>query len=149
MTNHLTKLVVMLIAICAVSGCAHIAATKATFTQTGPALVLQIDRHMEELVHGPDIEENQTLVLELRDYRIGERLIVPSAKAMARLEVQRFGPTSRGEAFTGWVRVRKVTEAKIAADINLIVTARTATGHYTQTVKFSDQYMFFRARVDD
>ena len=34
MMNHLTKLAAGLIAICAVSGCAHIAATKATPTPT-------------------------------------------------------------------------------------------------------------------
>ena len=147
--NHWHKLAVVLIGLCAVNGCAHIAATTTTFTQTDTALRLQIDRHVEGILHGPDIEEDQVLVLELRDYRIGERLAVPSAKAMARLEVQRFGPSSRGEVFTGWVRVRKVTAAKIVAQVQLVVAARTTTGHYTQTAKFNDQYEFVRAQAAD
>jgi len=139
------SLVMMLLAgAVLLSGCAHIAATKATFTQTGGVLALQIDRHMEELMHAPDLEEDQTLVLELRDYQIGERLAVPSAKAQARLEVQRFGPTSYGREFTGWVMVRKVTAAKIVADVKLVVTARTITGNYVQIEKFNDQYQFIR-----
>ena len=134
-----------------VSGCAHIAATKTTFTQSGGTLVLQIDRHVDELMHAPDLEEDQTLVLELRDYRIGERLVVPSAQALARLEVQRFGPTSHGQEFTGWVIVRKVTAAKIVAGVKLAVIARTTTGNYVQTEKFNGQYQFVRpaAPADD
>ena len=141
----LSKLLVGLMLLCFSSGCAHIAATRATFAHTGDGLLLQIDRHMEELIHGPDIEEDQTLVLELRDYPIGKWVAVPSPNATARLEVRRFGPASKGEVFTGWVKVRKVTEAKVVADVKLVVTARTAKGDYVQTTKFKDQYQFFRA----
>lgn len=143
------KLTAGLIGLLAVSGCAHIAATKATFTHTGSELVLQIDRHMEEIVRGPDIEEDQTLVLELRDYQIGERLEVPSAKAVARLEVRRFGPTLEGAVYTGWVRIRKATDTKIVADVKLVVTATTTTGHDVRTATFNKQYQFYRGPSGD
>lgn len=124
------------------TGCAHIAATQATFTKTGGTLALEIDRHMDELMNAPDLEENQILVLELHDYRLNERLPVPSAQVQARLEVQRFGPTSYGQKFTGWISVRTVTEAKIVADVNLVATAQTITGNYSQTEKFHGRYQF-------
>ena len=143
------KLAAGLIGLLAVSGCAHIAATKATFTHTGSELVLQIDRHMEEIVRGPDIEEDQTLVLELRDYQVGERLEVPSAKAVARLEVRRFGPTLEGSVYTCWVRIRKVTDAKIVADVKLVVTATTSAGHDVRTATFNNQYQFYRRPSSD
>ena len=143
------RLAVGWVALSVLGGCAHIGATRTTFTHAGPALLLQIDRHMEELVRGPDIDEDQTLVLVLRDYRVGERLTVPSAKALARLEVRRFGPASHGEVFRGWVKVRKVTETKIVANVKLVVTARTSSGSYVQTTKFDDQYEFFRAPAAD
>ena len=128
-------------------GCAHIGLTKGTFTQTETALVLQIDRHMEDLMHAPDLEEDQTLVLELHNYQVDERMLVPSAKAVARLEVKRFGPTSQGDLFSGWVMVRKVTGSNVVAKVNLVVTARTPSGNYVQTEKFDKQYNFFRAPV--
>jgi len=149
MTDRLIQLAAILIVISASSGCAHIDSTHATFTRTETELVLQIDRHMDELLHGPDIEEDQTLVLELHDYPIGKWLAIPSPQAQARLEVRRFGPTSQGEVFAGWVRVRRVTDAKIVADVKLVVTARTANGSYVQTTKFKGQYGFFRAAPPD
>ena len=147
MTSWRSKLVVTLMILTVGSGCAHIAATKATFSQTGNGLVLQIDRHMDELLHGPDIEEDQTLVLELHDYPVGKWQAIPSPQAVARLEVRRFGPTSQGEVFTGWVKVCRVTDAKVSADLKLVVTARTASGNYVQTTKFKGRYSFYRAAV--
>ena len=149
MTRRLIKLAVVIIGLSAGSGCAHIASSRATFTPTGDGLVLQIDRHMDELLQGPDIEEDQTLVLDLHDYPLGKWLAIPSPQAQARLEVRRFGPTSRGEVFAGWVRVCRVTDAKIVADLKLVVTARTANGNYVQTTKFKGQYGFFRAAPPD
>ena len=137
-------LITLLIGLVLGLGCAHIAATQATFTKTGGALVLEIDRHMDELMNAPDLEENQILVLELHDYRLNERLPVPSPQAQARLEVQRFGPTSYGQKFAGWIRVRQVTDAQIVADLNLVVTAQTSTGNYSQTEKFHGRYKFLR-----
>ena len=144
-----TRLAAILVVVTIGGGCAHIATTRATFSQAGTGLVLQIDRHMEELLHGPDIEEDQTLVLELHDYPVGKWLAVPSPQATARLEVRRFGPTSQGEVFTGWVKVCRITDAKVIADIKLVVTARTASGNYVQTTKFKGQYGFFRAALPD
>lgn len=149
MTCRLIKLAAVLIVLCDSSGCAHVASTRSTFTPTGDGLVLQIDRHMDELLHGPDIEEDQTLVLELHDYPLGKWLAIPSPQAQARLEIRRFGPTSQGEVFAGRVRVCRVTDAKIVADIKLVVTARTANGSYVQTTKFKGQYGFFRAAPPD
>ena len=71
MRNTWIKLAMLVSALGWIAGCAHVEATKATFQHTSAALVLQIDRHMEEILRGPDIEEDQTLVLELRDYEIG------------------------------------------------------------------------------
>ena len=149
MRNAWALLVVGGMALGLAGGCAHIAATQATFTRTDTALVLQVDRHVEEIVRGPDIEEDQTLVLELRDYQIGKWLAVPSTNATARLEVRRFGAPSHGEVFAGWVKVRKVTATKVVADVKLVVTARTASGSYVQQTKFKDQYEFFRAAPPD
>jgi len=98
-------------------------------------------------MHAPDLEEDQTLVLELHNYQVDERMLVPSAKAVARLEVKRFGPTSQGDLFSGWVMVRKVTGSNVVAKVNLVVTARTPSGNYVQTEKFDKQYNFFRAPV--
>ena len=128
-----------------VSGCAHMGAANSTFSHSDAALVLKVQRHVDEILHGPDFEEDQTLVLELKDYVPGERLMVPSAKATAKFDVDRSGPASHGDEFSGYVIVGEMGETRIKAEVNLTVKARTNDGSYTQQAKFSGTYVFNRA----
>lgn len=122
----------------------HIATTSTTFNhvaQSGP-FVLKITRHLDTVVRGPDSEEDQLLVLEVRDYQLSERLPIPSDKVSAQFTVTRFGPSSVGERFTGFLIVRKVSADQIDAYLHLDVVARTGSGDYTQTAKFHGEYSF-------
>lgn len=122
----------------------HIASTSTTFNrvaQSGP-LVLKISRHLDTVVRGPDSEEDQLLVLEIHDYQLNERLSIPSEKVFARFTVKRFGPSSVGERFTGFLIVRKVSADQLDVYLHLDVVARTGSGNYTQTAKFRGDYSF-------
>ena len=81
------------------AGCAHLDSTNSTFEHSDDMLQLKVERHMDEIMDGPDTEEDQTLILQLRDFKIGERLTVPSAKAAVNFVVDRFGPISEGNEF--------------------------------------------------
>jgi len=127
------------------AGCAHVASTTPTFVQEpNKPLVLKLARHVDQLMSGPDIEEDQTLIIELTDVAINERVPVPSAKAKVRLVVERFGPASEGVEFVGYVIVRKAEMYRVLADVHLDVQARTADGSYKQTTKFRGDQVFER-----
>jgi hypothetical protein len=126
-------------------GCAHVATTKATFVrQSDKPLVLTIARHMDTIVRGPDDEEDQRLVLELRSVEVGKRYAIPSDDVAAHFSVQRFGPASQGETFHGAMVVKKVSEKQVIANVNLVVTARTADRSYAETARFRGDYTFTR-----
>ena len=61
------------------AGCAHVAATRATFSrQADGPVVLRLARHLDTIVRGPDSEEDQFLELELQRATPGQRLRIPS-----------------------------------------------------------------------
>jgi|HubBroStandDraft_6_1064221.scaffolds.fasta_scaffold259816_2 hypothetical protein len=114
----------------------------ATNEAPGGPLVLRISRHLDEVLKGPDVDEDQLLVLTVQDYQIGKKLEIPSENVTPEFTVTRFGPHSRGDTFTGYLVLRKVTAHKVDATVHLDVTAHTASGSYTQTAKFHGEYRF-------
>lgn len=140
--------ILVAVGVLTLGGCAHVAETRATFirqTETGsPPLVLKIERHMDTIVRGPDIEEDQTLVLELKRYKLGKRIAIPSDDVTVRFGVMRFGPRSHGEIYEGYVIIKSVTDEQIVARVKLNVTARTTDGSYVEQAKYHGDYTFFR-----
>ncbi len=132
----------------------HVGIPSATFNRGTPpvgaavdeaqsgALVLRISRHLDTVVRGPDPEEDQLLILTVRDFRPGQKLRIPSVNVTPEFTVTRFEPGSRGDTFVGYLIVRKVTPTKVDATLHLDVTARTASGSYTETAKFRGEYSF-------
>jgi hypothetical protein len=142
-TRRPMKRLLLTVLLCA--GCAHVDTTSGTFSQrSGAPMVLTLERHMDTILRGPDIEEDQTLVLELRRIEIGRRLTIPSDDATARFSVKRFGPSSTGSSYKGYVIVRAVTKREVVATLKLEVTATTSDGSYTQTATFHGDYSFVR-----
>lgn len=125
-------------------GYSHIAETRGTFQQAGNALSLQVYRHLDTVISGPDFEEDQRLVLEIAEYEIGKRIPVPSARVKVSFDVTRFGPSSEGTDFTGYVVVKKVMPKQLVVNLQLDVTAQTRNGRYTQRAKFRGDHTFFR-----
>jgi len=124
-------------------GCAHQAHSTARFTRPEPSrLVLQITRHMDRITHGPDLEEDQELTLTVRDYQLRQKLSIPSANITPQYVARRFGADARGEQFTGYLIIHRVTPDEIAAFLSLTVTARTKGGNYLQTVRFRGDHVF-------
>jgi hypothetical protein len=118
-------------------------------TPSGP-LVLRISRHVDEVIRGPDVEEDQHLVLTVQNFHIGQKLKIPSGSVTTEFTVTRFGPNSQGDTFNGYLIVRKVGATKVDATLRLDVTARTSSGSYTQTAKFHGNYSFvYRASDSD
>ena len=109
--------------------------------QTSP-LVLRIRRHIDTILHGPDNEEDQFLVLAVRDFRLNQRLVIPSDNVTVDFTATRFGPSSKGQAYAGYLIVKKVTPNKVDAYLRLDVTASTPSGSYTQTEKFHGNFTF-------
>jgi hypothetical protein len=105
-------------------------------------LELRISRHLDTIMRGPDSEEDQVLVLKVRDFRLNQRLQIPSDNVTAEFTATRFGPRSKGEAFNGYLIVKKIMPGKVEAAVHLDVTARTALGSYSQTAKFHGNYTF-------
>ena len=122
----------------------------ATNDTPGGPLVLRISRHLDTVMRGPDSEEDQFLVLTVRDFRPGQKLKIPSEKVTCEFTATRFGPSSHGDTFVGYLIVRKVTATKVDASLHLDVKARTNSGSYTQTAKFHGTYSFvYRAADND
>jgi hypothetical protein len=142
-----------ILSLVALAGCAHVASTNATFVRRAEAppapLVLKLARHMDTIVRGPDIEEDQLLVLEVRDFQIGRKLDIPSAAVRPRFSVTRFGPGSQGEVYKGYLIVRSVTPQKVVAHVHLDVRARTADNSYIQNARFHKDYVFYPADEHD
>jgi hypothetical protein len=117
-------------------------------TPGGP-LILRIRRHLDTVVHGPDSDEDQLLVLTVQDFRIGQKLKIPSESVTPEFTVTRFGPGSLGDTFAGYLVVRKVSATKVDASLHLDVTARTRAGSYEQTAKFHGNYHFVYETPDN
>jgi hypothetical protein len=110
----------------------------------GDRLILKLERHMDTIVRGPDIDEDQLLVLEVRDYQIGQKLLIPSAQVRPEFSVTRFGPSSRGESYRGYLIIRRIEDRQLQARLKLTVTAKTASGDYIQNSRFRGDYTFYR-----
>ena len=117
-------------------------------TPNGP-LVLRISRHIDTILRGPDTDEDQLLVLKVHDFELGKRIKIPSENVTAEFTATRFAPTSRGETYTGFLIVRKITADKVDAYLHLDVTANTANGSYAQTAKFHGDYSFLNRTEDN
>jgi hypothetical protein len=146
----MTRFALLLVCFLAACGYSHVGETKATFRQADKTLSLRVDRHLDTVMRGPDVEEDQRLILELSGYEIGKRLPVPSANAVARFSVTRFGPSSEGNECTGYIILKRVAEKKIEAYLHLDITAHTANGSYVQHVKYRGDHTFYdRVARDD
>lgn len=128
------------------AGCAysHISYTGSTFQQptTGGPLELRITRHLDTVVPGPDDEEDQTLILKVRDFRLNQKLKIPSGNVTPEFTATRFGPRSKGESYRGFLIVRKVAADHVDAYLHLDVAARTESDSYKQTAKFHGNFSF-------
>jgi hypothetical protein len=140
------KRIWLLVSLVLASGCAHVASSTARFSQTGAGdtarLVLRISRHMDTVARGPDIEEDQLLVLTLYGFALRQKLAIPSAAVTPTFTVSRLGPDSRGDTFHGYIIVRSVTADKVEATLSLTVTARTTDGSYRQEARFRGDCVF-------
>jgi hypothetical protein len=145
--------VICLAALASACSYSHVGTAIATFNQPAPPLsgplVLKISRHVDTVIRGPDDEEDQLLVLEVRDVHLNQRLSIPSASVKPEFTATRFGPRSTGESFSGYLIIRKVTAEEVDAVIHLVVTARTESGSYKQTAKFRGNYSFWQQPPTD
>ena len=132
----------------------HVGPAAATFSQPVPSLgagslqaqsgplVLRVRRHLDTILHGPDNEEDQLLVLEVRNFRLNHKLQIPCDNVTPDFTATRFGPSSKGQAFVGYLIVKKITPRRVDAYLHIDVTANTASGSYTQTAKFHGNLTF-------
>ena len=116
-------------------------------TQVAP-LTLAIRRHLDTVVHGPDVDEDQLLVLKIHNYGLNVRLPIPSNTVTPDFTASRFGPTSKGQTFSGYLIIRKITPGSVEAYLYLDVTATTSSGSYSQTAKFRGNYTFIHSDED-
>ena len=154
-------LAISLTALASACSYSHIASTSATFNRVAPALgseatpaqagplVLRVRRHLDEVLRGPDPEEDQLLVLELHDVHLNQRVAIPSESVTPRFTATRFGPRSTGNSFRGFLILQKVGTNEINAYLHVDVTASTASGSYVQTAKFHGEYKFLRETDDE
>jgi hypothetical protein len=156
------KPIVVTVLLVLACGCSysHIGPAVATFSRPTPPLgagsleaqvaplVLQIRRHLDTVVHGPDNVVDQVLVLKIHNFRLNNRLPIPSDTVTPDFTASRFGPTSKGETFSGYLIIRKITAGRVEAYLHLDVTASTPSGSYTQTAKFHGNYKFVHSDED-
>jgi hypothetical protein len=111
-------------------------------------LTLAIRRHVDTVIHGPDAEEDQLLILRVRNFHLNVRLPIPSDTVSPDFSVTRFGPPSKGHTYVGYLVIKKITTDKVEVYLHLDVTASTPAGSYTQTAKFDGDYTFARSDED-
>ena len=127
------------------AGCAHVDTTSGTFSHPpGAPMVLTLERHMDTIFNGPDIDEDQTLTIELQRVEIGKRVTIPSENVTVRFGVQRFGLGSTGKSFQGFIIVKSVKKDEVVATLKLLVVAATKDGSYTEEARFHSDYTFLR-----
>jgi len=139
-----------------VAGCSysHIDTTRATFDQVGPVaagdavqpgpLVLRMSRHLDTVMRGPDTDEDQVLVLTVRNFKLNQQIAVPSDNVSAEFAATRFGPRSTGTSFRGYFVVKKIGRIQATGYVHVDVTASTESGSYTQQAKFRGNFVFYR-----
>lgn len=150
------QMIVLIAGVVTLGGCAHNGPVRAVFIQDnqlpppaeGGPLVVKITRHVDTIVNGPDIEEDQRLVLNLTRVEVGKKILIPSPTVAARFVATRFGPTSTGQQFQGYVLVKSVSETHVVIKLDLDVVAKTVSGGYTHHAKFSDTYTCLRKDVE-
>ncbi len=143
---------ILLIGLALASGCSHAALTGATFIRMeGPSLpndtqhshlVLRISRHVDAILNGPDIDEDQLLVLDLRNFPLNRKLTIPSEQVTPRVFITRFGPSSEGKDFKGVLIVRSVVTNNVKAYMDLDIVARTEDNSYSQKVHIKGDFVF-------
>jgi hypothetical protein len=151
----LTTRFLFAVALFALAGCAHVAETRTVFMwrsdplQPGVngSLILRITRHLDTLFNAPDIEEDQHLTLEVRGWQMRQRLPIPSDQVVPHFKAERFGPTSIGQEYRGYLLIQSATPDKVRATLHLVVTARTRDGRYVQTEKFQGTFDFIKAQL--
>jgi len=69
---------------------------------------------------------------------------VPSESVTPEFNVTRFGPSSQGDEYKGYIVLTKVLETKVEATLHVDVTAHTISSKtpYIQTAKFHGKYVF-------
>jgi hypothetical protein len=156
------KPIVVTVLLALACGCSysHIGPAVATFSRPTPPLgaghletqaaplTLAIRRHLDTVVHGPDKEEDQLLVLKIHNFRLNDRLPIPSDTVTPDFTATRFGPSSKGQNYVGYLIIRKITPGSVEAYLHLDVTASTSSGSYTQTAKFRGNYKFIHSDED-
>ena len=150
---------ILLIGLALVSGCSHAALTGATFVQVGETsspndtehshLILHLTRHMDTILNGPDIDEDQLLVLDVRNFPLNRKLLIPSEQVTPRVFITRFGPSSEGKDFKGVLIVRSVEHDKVKAYMDLDIVARTEDGSYSQKAHIKGDFVFFPEKDED
>jgi hypothetical protein len=156
------KAIVVTVLLVLACGCSysHIGPAVATFSRPTPPLgagqletqvaplTLAIRRHLDTVVHGPDNEEDQLLVLKVHNFRLNDRLPIPSDTVAPDFTATRFGPSSKGQNYVGYLIIRRITPGSVEAYLHLDVTASTLSGSYTQTAKFRGNYKFIHSGED-
>ena len=141
-----------------VCGCgySHIASTTCTFNQPTPLVAsaqdgvrhgplnLEIIRHMDTVMSGPDVEEDQLLTLEVRNFRLNQKILVPSPNIKTHFTTRRSGPEAEGRTFSGFLIVRSVGSNQVTINLHLVVNASTSDNRYAQTLKYRGDYRFYR-----
>jgi hypothetical protein len=142
------KTIIALSLVSLFAGCtySHVGSTGSTFQRpiTGGPLELRIARHLDTIVIGPDDEEDQVLVLKVRDVRLNQRLKIPSDNVTPEFTATRFGPRSKGESYSGFVILRKIRPDQVDVYLHLDVNASTESGSYKQTASFHGNFSFMR-----
>jgi len=161
MTGRMMKLSVVIVSIacCWLCGCVQPEVTRASFLHEtaapaqeaapGDHLVLQLGRHADDLLSGPDIDEDQLLVLDVRNFKLNQRLAIPSKEVTAHLGIARFGPPSEGKEYHGFLIVKSITTNEVKVVLNLNVVAETDDNSYTEKTRFNSQYTFFPEQPDN
>ena len=56
----------------------------------------------------------------------------------------RFGPSSKGQTYGGYLIIRKITPRAVDAYLHINVTASTPTGSYTQKEEYHGDFTFVK-----
>lgn len=99
-------------------------------------------RHLDTILSGPDIEEDQTLLINLYDYRLNEPIRLPAHNVRVTFRGERFGPSSHALDVAGCILIRTATVERVVARLDLRIHASTRAGTYRSTERFRGEYIF-------
>jgi hypothetical protein len=141
-------------------GCTQVNFTKATFRpnaaiapptaenayeigyRQGHNLVLEIVRKVTNYGQALDEFEDQLLVLQVKRIKLNERIEIPSADVTTHFVVTRFGPTSMGRSYRGYLIIREISDDIIKAYLLLDVTAGTRWETPPEKIRFKGNFVF-------